>query len=323
MIRGASGQSVDIRVLSSNNLSTFNDVAINAQSPFIRSIDAQNVTLSIGESVEFTVNFSEAIELSGVNPSLALSNGGVAQYVSGSPSSSFLFRYTALESDASSDDLDVVTFNAAGSSLTSLSGNGLASVALGNVNPVSSRYDIAIDSERPEGVISVDAVSLNAGQSANVTVTFVEPVSNPWSAITVNNGVLSPLVTDETSTPRTVWKGVFTPSLGVEDPASTLVLDNALVSDDAGNVGTTLSISNTVEIDTQGPIASISSSVVANGNRVFTLDFGESVSGFDPSDIVTSNGVKVAGSFTEVEAGRVYTIEVAPPSDAAAARQVM
>ncbi|NRP10607.1 Lectin C-type domain protein [Marinobacterium sp. xm-g-48] len=53
-----------------------------------------------------------------------------------------------------------------------------------------------------------------------------------------------------------------------------------------------------------------------NGNRLITIDFGEQVTDFDVNDIVVTNGIKVTSGFTEVQAGQVYTLEVAPTAAA-------
>ena len=146
---GTLGQDVDVRISAANNLSTYNDVAINAQSPFITRIDSASDVLSVGDSVEFTVNFSEAVDLQGDAPTLLLSNGATAEYVGGAPSKQLLFRYTAAEGDSGTADLDVLSFDAPNTSLNSLAGTGEASLSLAQITSVAAKYDIQLDSTRP------------------------------------------------------------------------------------------------------------------------------------------------------------------------------
>ncbi|NRP37342.1 hypothetical protein XMD579_002184 [Marinobacterium sp. xm-d-579] len=315
---GTLGQNVDLRISSANNLSTFNDVEINARSPYISAIQSTNGVRSIGDSVEFLVKFSEPVDFEGDgSPNLSLSNGTTANYAAQIDARTYKFIYTLQDGDADSSDLDVLSFNADGVDVVSLAdANDQVSLALGNITAVATTYDIEVDTTRPEGQISFDSSQVVAGETVGVTLTFAEPVSNPRSAITVSNGTLNTLVAvDGTELPRTVWKGVFIPSLGQEAEGVTLTLDNALVVDDSGNAGVGLSASNPLSIDTQGPIVSFSQEILFNNNRLFTIDFGEEVVGFDVNDLTITNGLRVTSGFTEVVPNRVYTLEVEPLAD--------
>jgi hypothetical protein len=62
---GQLGQNVDLRITALNNLSTFNDVEVNAQSPYIEAIRSTDGIRSIGDKIEFYVEFSDPVDYEG------------------------------------------------------------------------------------------------------------------------------------------------------------------------------------------------------------------------------------------------------------------
>jgi hypothetical protein len=304
----AAGNRTDVRINGDNRLAKFGNVVIDAQAPYLRSVDAADDTYIVGDKITFTGTFSEAVQVEGT-PSLALSNGGFARYVSGTGSSLLVFEYTVGATAQSSSDLDVLGLSIDSGSLKSaVTGNAATtSVAAGIL---SFDADVLIDTSRPSGTISIDKSSLIANETASVTVTFDEEVEDPRGAISVLNGTLSDLVGgDETGAPSRVWTGSFTPALGVEDATNALILDNTKVFDTSGNAGIGLSASENFLIDTRGPAPFVTSSAQADGSRLLTLDFGETVTDLSVNGLVVSNGVK--GDLTKLSETK-YTLSVTP-----------
>lgn len=205
----AAGNRTDVRINADNRLAKFGNVVIDAQAPYLRSVDAADDTYIVGDTITFTGTFSEAVSVTGT-PGLNLSNGGVAQYVSGSGSSLLVFKYDVAGGSQSSADLDVLSLNITNGAFKSAVTGNAATV---QVTPgiLSFDADVLIDTSRPSGTISLDKTSLIANETASVTVSFDEPVADPRSAIGVLNGTLSDLVTAETGDTGRVWTGTFTP----------------------------------------------------------------------------------------------------------------
>ena len=303
-ILDAGGNRTDVRISSSNNLSSFGDVVINAQAPYLRGVDVIDDTYIAGETVRFTANFSEAVLVEGT-PSLVLSNGGRALFVEGSGTSVLTFEYVVPAGAVSQTDIDIsrLSLGTTGEITSAVSGNGASLNVRSGI--LSQSRDVSIDTELPQGVIALDATSLKSGETANVTITFNEDVSNPFDAITVSNGTLSALVSDTSGGSDNgaqlgrVWTGVFTPNDDIEVSSNTLILNNAMVADQAGNFGVGESSSNGVLIDTQGPQVAISGTVRPDNTRLITLNFGEPVSDLT-ADKITVKSVDIDGALSTI-----------------------
>lgn len=87
------GNETDVRILPANDLSQTNLVKINAQAPYVRTIDAIDGIYLPGDEIRLEVRFSEAIAVDGT-PTLKLSNNGVASYLSGAGTDTLVFSYT-------------------------------------------------------------------------------------------------------------------------------------------------------------------------------------------------------------------------------------
>jgi hypothetical protein len=84
--------------------------------------------LGPGNRVTLTVNFNDAVTVSGGTPTLVLNDGGEAIYQSGSGSNALTFAYTvgAFGSDENTSDLALAASNAFtlnGASITDAAGN--------------------------------------------------------------------------------------------------------------------------------------------------------------------------------------------------------
>jgi hypothetical protein len=118
--------------------------------------------LNAGKVVFLTVITSEPVTISGGTPSLSLNSGGSATYISGSGSSSLVFRYTVAAGDNSSD-LAITALNTNGASLTDAAGNSFASfsnnpagvLAIDTTTPAAPSLALAADT----GISDTDSIT--------------------------------------------------------------------------------------------------------------------------------------------------------------------
>src|SRR3954465_6148102 len=91
---------------------------LDTTAPSVSSIAAPTGDDGPGTVVPFTVSFSEAVTVntSGGTPTLALSNGATATYVSGSGTTALVFNYTVGAVGSGQDTADLAT--AAANALT-------------------------------------------------------------------------------------------------------------------------------------------------------------------------------------------------------------
>jgi hypothetical protein len=272
---------------SSNYLKISNTgglVLIDKTSPIIQSISATDGTYgftSPNNIINITVNFNETVIVTGT-PSLTLSNSATASYISGNNSTSILFRYTIQQNDTDSSSLSVSSLSG---TIEDLSDNPCTSIS-GTLGSVVVDTTIAT-------VVSfiISNTSLKIGETATVTLQFSESVSgfNSDNDITEQNGSLATM----TSSDNITWTGVFTPTDDIEDTTNILQLATSY-TDTAGNSGPTAQTAN-YSIDTKEPTVvsfTISDTSLKVGETAtVTLQFSESVSGFNSNDdISVQNG---------------------------------
>ncbi|MFH1418057.1 MAG: type I secretion protein, partial [Planctomycetota bacterium] len=120
-------------------------VSIDTENPTVSSVTypVGDGTLKAGESVVLTVNFSEAVTVTGT-PTLSLDSGGTASYTGGSGTSALTFIYTVGASQNSAD-LAVTAFNLAGATVRDAATNDANTVGA-VVNPTGT---LVIDTTAP------------------------------------------------------------------------------------------------------------------------------------------------------------------------------
>ncbi|WP_187625183.1 Ig-like domain-containing protein [Pseudomonas congelans] len=240
--------------------------------------------LTVGETSLVTITFSEAV--SGFNNAdLTVENGTLSAVSSsdGGITWTATFTPTANVTDASN--------------LITLDNTGFANASGNPGSGITSSNNYAIDTLRPAANIVIADNTLTIGETSLVTITFGEAVSGFSNAdLVVANGTLSAL---SSSDGGITWTATLTPSVGTTDSSNLVTLNNAGVTDLAGNAGTGLTLSNNYAIDTARPTASI---VVADNalsvgeTSLVTITFSEAVSGFDNSDLSVANGTLSAVS---------------------------
>ncbi|MDX9675398.1 Ig-like domain-containing protein [Pseudomonas zeae] len=274
-----------------------NNFAIDTALPTATIVVADN-RLGIGETTTVTITFSEAVSgfdlsdisvANGTLANLSSSDGGVTWTATLTP--------TANVNDAT----NLIIVDTAG--VQDLAGNLGASIAISN--------NYALDATRPTVDIVVANSHLGIGQTTTVTFTFSEAVSNfDLSDLSVTNGDLSNL---SSSDGGKTWTATFTPTANVSDPSNFIALDTSNVTDLAGNVGSTVAVSNNYALDSERPTATV---VIANPNlglgqtSQVTITFNEAVSGFDLADINVGNGT--LSNLSSSDGGKTWTATLTP-----------
>ncbi|SDN64690.1 protein of unknown function [Pseudomonas arsenicoxydans] len=277
-----------------------NNYAVDTARPTATIVVADN-RLGIGETTTVTITFSEAVSgfdlsdlsvANGVLSNLASSDGGVNWTATLTP--------TANINDATNLIL-LDTGNVADAA-----GNAGASIAISN--------NYALDATRPTATIVVANPHLGIGQTTLVTFTFSEVVSDfDLSDLSVTNGELSNLTSSDGGK---TWTATFTPTANMSDPSNFIALDTSNVSDQAGNTGSGVAVSNNYAIDGERPTATV---VIANPNlsagqtSLVTFTFNEAVSGFDLSDISVANGT--LSNLSSNDGGITWTAVLTPSAN--------
>ena len=143
--------------------------------PTVSSVTVpSNSTYSSGQNLDFTVNYSEAVNVTGT-PQLALNIGGTnvqANYISGSGSTSLVFRHTVANGENDTDGISVGTLSLNGGTIKS-SGGTNADLTLNNVG---STANVKVDTTAPT-ITSVTVPAngaYNTGDELAFTVNFSE-----------------------------------------------------------------------------------------------------------------------------------------------------
>jgi hypothetical protein len=267
-------------------------------------ITSGNGILNAGKVVTLKATLSEAVTVTttGGTPSLALSDGGVATYTSGSGTTALTFTHT-VAAGQNTPDLTVTGLNLNGGTVKDAAGN----TAVITGNPAGT---LQIDTTSP-GVNSVATSGtgitagtgvLNAGKVVTLTVNFSENVTvvttGGTPTLTLNDGGTA-TYTGGTGTSAltfnyTVAAGQNTPDLTV----TALNLNGGTIKDAAGNTavvtGAATNPAGTLQIDTAASTVSsvatsgtgiTSGSGVLNAGKVVTLTVN-----FNEAVVVTTTG---------------------------------
>ncbi|WP_313569836.1 DUF4347 domain-containing protein [Comamonas terrigena] len=259
-----------------NGVGDTSHVRIDAVVPVVSSVSVPaGGSYKAGDVLTFTINASEALQTGGLPPRLVLDVGGVtryASYVSGSGSDTLVFEYVVQAGDADSDGIAVNAIDLRGEQLTDLAGNDLNQA----LNGVGNTAGVLVDNVAPTAELFLDKTTLNAQETAQLTVRFSEAVAGLDVAdFTVTDGHLSEL----TSTDGGItWTATLTPAQGSVQANLRVVLNNAGYTDRAGNAGISTSQSDSYAIDTvlpAQPVLQVESNVEGNATvRVDALEAG-------------------------------------------------
>jgi RsaA N-terminal domain/Peptidase M10 serralysin C terminal/Bacterial Ig-like domain len=279
-----------------------------------------------GQDLTFTVNFDEAVTVTGT-PQLAVTIGSTtrqASYVSGSGSSSLVFSYAiqAGEVDANGVTLGALTLN--GGTLKDASGND-ASLTLNSVGPTST---VLVDGVSPTvaSTSGPSAAIYNVGRALNFTVNFSEAVTvtgTPKLALTLDTGgtVDATYVSGSGSSALVFRYTVQAGNLDADGVTlgSSIALNGGTLKDAAGNAAllTGLSVPSLSSVTVDG-VAPVVQSIVPVGpalsnatTQSFTVTFSEAVTGLTSADFDLSKTGTANGTITGISgSGATYTVDV-------------
>ncbi|MDP4209832.1 MAG: Ig-like domain-containing protein, partial [Bacteroidota bacterium] len=255
-----------------------------------------------GDNLDFTVNFSSAVTITG-SPyiPLTLNAGGPVQasYHAGSGTSAITFRYTILSGDLDNDGISIETnILINGGTIKDGSGND-AALTLGTL----SSSGIKVDGVAPTTIISSTILSPTNSSSIPVTVAFSEAVTEfAAGGVSVTNGTAGMI-----SGSGANYTFNVTPT--GQGTVSVSILAN--VAHDAAGNGNTVSNSISIIYDNQAPSVNITSSASSSTNTSpipVTVTFSETVTGFATGGVSVINGT--AGTISG--SGANYTFNVTP-----------
>ncbi|WP_248769447.1 Ig-like domain-containing protein [Pseudomonas sp. MWU12-2345] len=262
------------------------------------SVVIDHSALNIGQTAGVTVTFSEAVT-GFSNADLTVANGTLSTMSSSDGGITWTGTFTPTSNITHASN--VISLN--NTTYVDLAGNA------GTGTTDSNNY--AIDTQRPTASIVVANSALNLGQTSLVTITFNEAVSGlTTAAFSVADGTLSGL---SSSDGGITWTATLTATAGVTHTGDIITLNNAAVSDGAGNAGSGSTNSNTYSVDTQRPTATIS---VANNNlgigqtTTVTIAFSEVVTGFNLSELSVPNGT--LSNLASADGGKTWTATLTP-----------
>ena len=247
--------------------------------------------LDAGKTVMLTLNFSEAVTLTGGTPTLTLNDGGTATYSGGSGTNALIFSYT-VGAGQNTPDLTVTAVNLNAATITDGAGNA-ANLVGAVTNPAGT---LKIDTTTPT-VTSVgespSSGDLDAGKTVTLTLNLNEAVTvaGGTPTLTLNDGGTATYSggsgTNALTFSYTVGAGQNTPDLTV----TAVNLNSASVTDGAGNIanlaGAVTNPAGTLQIDTIAPTISAIVESPASGD----LDAGKTVT----LTLNLSEAVTVAG----------------------------
>jgi|GEM_PF-428064 len=273
-----------------------NNYAVSTVRPTATVVVADN-SLLVGETSLVTITFSEAVTgfdnadliiANGTLSAVSSSNGGVIWTATLTPTASVI------------DANNVITLDNTG--FTSAAGN------TGTGTTDSNNY--AIDTARPTASIVVADTALATGETSLVTITFSEAITGFTLAdLTVANGTLGGL----SSSDGIIWTATFTPTASTTNATNLITLDNAGVTDAAGNAGTGTTDSNNYAIDSARPTASIvvaDTALAIGETSLVTITFSEAITGFTLADLAVANGT--LGGLSSSDGGITWTATLTP-----------
>ncbi|MDH1658209.1 Ig-like domain-containing protein [Pseudomonas mosselii] len=165
----------------------------------------------------------------------------------------------------------------------------------------------------PTATITLSDTALKVGETATVTITFSEVVTGFTNAdLTVANGTLSAV---SSSDGGKTWTATFTPTNNLTNASNVITLNNAGVTDLAGNAGAGTTSSANYSIDTMRPTATIvvtDSNLTIGETSLVTITFSEAVTGFTNADLNVANGTLSAVSSSD--GGITWTATFTPTS---------
>ncbi len=257
--------------------------------------------LKVGETSLVTITFSEAVT-GFTNADLTIDNGTLSALSSSDGGITWTATLTPLVAITDT------------SNLIRLDNSGVQDAAGNAGSGTTDSNNYAIDSQRPTATIVMADTDLRPGETTLVTITFSEAVSGLDSAdLSVANGTLSGL---SSSDGGLTWTATFTPTAAITDTSNLISLNNAGVTDAAGNAGSGVTDSANYLVQTSVPSASIviaDTALKAGETTLVTITFSEAVNGFSNADLTIANGT--LSNVSSSDGGITWTAVFTPGSN--------
>ena len=220
-------------------------------------ITAGSGTLNLNSVVTLTLTTSEAVYVTG-SPTLTLSDGGTATYVSGSGTSTLVFSHTVGASQSTAD-LSITGLNLNGGALLDVAGNSLSTASVVQ-NPAGT---LVVSTATTPPTANTESIYVNAASGASITLldswltrNDTDPSGAPLTISSIAGGDANTTITHSgTSFTLKPGSGTFTSSLtySVTDstaPVSNIATDSVNKVYNAALTGS--STGNNILIDTSG-----------------------------------------------------------------------
>jgi Cellulase (glycosyl hydrolase family 5) len=262
--------------------------------------------LTVGATVTLTATFNSAVTVAGGTPTLALNDGGVATYASGSGSSALVFKYTVAAgqniADLTSAASSAITLN--GATIRGASGNNAVLTGANGYNPAGI---LQIDTTAP--TLSAIAASPGSGQVATggtvtLTATFSEAVTvaGGTPTLALNDGGTATYLSGSGSSALafkyTVAAGQSTTDLKLA-ASNAVALNGGTIRDTAGNNAVLTSANGyvpagTLAINPPAPPAATNDFLITPGSGTFKDAAGNAYS-LDTSQNAIENAKDIPG----------------------------
>ena len=296
---------------SSATTITYDTQVATVSSLSVTSSAGSDNTYVAGDSIRVTVNFSEAVTVTGT-PTISVLVGSTtrsATYISGSGTSALVFGYTVVAGDTDTDGVSVTvnSLDLGGGTINDSAGNAstLTQVA------VAASTSHKVDTTAPTVTIAATSTTLRSSQTSTLTFTLSEASTNFVEGdITLSGGTLSSF----TAVSGSSYTVVFTPTANTQSGSGSVSVAADKFTDAAGN-NNTASSTTTITYDTQAPSVSIatSASTLKSGETsTLTFTLSEASTNFVEGDITLSGGT--LSSFTAVS-GTSYTVVFTPTAN--------
>jgi gliding motility-associated-like protein len=295
-----------------------------ATAPAITSVTVPaNGTYTNSDALDFTVNFSENVTVTGT-PSFPVTVGATvvqATYNAGSGTNALIFRYSIQNGDYDADGITVGAAIALNSgTIQDLAANN-AALALNSVGNTSA---VLVDAV-PPAITSVNVPAngyYKAGDVLSFTVDFNEHVTvtgTPSVPVTIGATTVQANYISGSGTSALVFSYTVVPGNNDMDGIAVggaLALNGGTVKDGLGNDAalTLNSVGNTdnVFVNTVIPTVTLSGPPVLNSPWTMTITFSEIVTGFTLGDITAVNAT--LSNLQQINSA-VYTVLVTAAAD--------
>ncbi|PHV03810.1 hypothetical protein CSQ96_29095, partial [Janthinobacterium sp. BJB412] len=189
--------------------------------------------------------------------------------------------------------------------------NGGGNAGVGHTDSAS----YAVDTVRPNAVVSVADALLTCERGSVVTIRFAEAVSGLGkAALQVGGASVGELTSADGGLS---WTATLTPNAGQDGGGHVVTLDQSGVFDLAGNAGQGSVASNAYAVDTSRPSATLTlaaEALKAGESGQLSIAFSEAVSGFDGSALALAGG-SLSGLAT-ADGGATWRATYTPAADA-------